>query len=251
MSQNEMLKKLMVAGTACVVALAPCISTASLPKTYFPEYRFVTPKSETKSATPIGQARLKLKDLLKISRTPAAINRAALTVSTPSKVFYGENGQALSPDLIMNFNHMRATEKPFNIAEHIPLDMKPSNSTMEVFSQVADRSLSTFFNSPSVRESSLGKAATTVEQKMNQEVAFGGTDPKSIQHRLNFNVQAFQALAQVQYTGLTNAALKYKLTENKMALEVFEKVATNQDFVMSHTMSSSDQVSEVSFRWSF
>jgi len=249
MSQFEMItKKAISLSTACLIALAPSISTAAISKAYFPAYKFLISKAE---ASPVGQSKMRLSDLGRISRFPAAINRAALTVSTPSKVFYGENGKSLSPELIMSFNQVKAAEKPFNISEHIPMDMKPSNSTMEVFSQVADRSLTTFFNSTTVRESALGQTATAVEKKMKQEVLFGGTNPKSIQHRLNFNLQAFQALAEVQYSGLTNAALKYKLVENKMALEVFEKVASNQDFVMSHAISASNQISEVSFRWSF
>lgn len=254
MSQNEMvlkhMKKVMAIASACLIALAPSISSAAISKSYFPAYCYVV---KTADSSPVGQVALKLSEISKISRAPAAINRAALTVSAPSKVFYGDNGQELSPELIMSFNQIRATEKPINISEHIPMDMKPSNNSMEVFSQVADRSLTAFFNSQAVRESSIGQTATYVETKMKQEVVLGGSedDPKAVQHKLNFNVQAFQATAQVQYTGLTNAALKYKIAENKMALEVFEKVADDQDFVVSHTVSRADQQSQVSYRWSF
>lgn len=250
MSQNEMiLKKAFCLATACAIALAPSLSSAAISKTYFPAYRFVASKP---AASPVGKSKLKLSELLKVSkRSPASINRAALTVASPSKIFYGENGKSLSPELIMSFNRIKASEKPFNIAEHIPMDMKPTHDSLEVLSQVADRSLTTFFNSPSVRGSSFGQTATAVEEKMNQEVLIGGDGPQSIPHKLNFNLQAFQALAQLQYTGITTAALKYKIAENKMALEVSEKVALNQDFVVSHTMSSSDQLSQVSFRWSF
>jgi hypothetical protein len=186
------------------------------------------------------------------ARMPAAINRAALMVTSPSRIFYGENGTSLSPELIAEFNRVRAMEKPFDPSEIIPLDMHPTNNSSEIFSQVADRSMKTIMNSKTVRKSYLGQTATIVEKKMKQAVIIGASDdPEAVQHKLNFNHQAFQATAQVEYTGVTNAALKYKIDESKLALELFEKVATGQDLVVSHSISPSDNLSQVSYRWNF
>lgn len=185
-------------------------------------------------------------------RKPAAINRAALMVASPSRIFYRENGASLSPELIADFNRVRALDKPFDPSQVIPLDMHPTNNQAQVFSQVADRSMSTFINSKTVRESYLGKTATVVEKKMKQELVIGNSDdPKAVQHKLNFAMQAFQATAQVEYTGVTNAALKYKIDESKLALEIFERVNQGQDLVVSHTVTPGDKLSQVSFRWNF
>ena len=76
------------------------------------------------------------------SRAPAAINRAALSIVQPSKIFYGEDGgDALSPEMIANFNVIRHDEKPLDVASLIPMDMQPTDSSSEVFSQVADKSM--------------------------------------------------------------------------------------------------------------
>jgi len=184
-------------------------------------------------------------------RGPASINRAALTMVTPSKIFYGEDGKALSPELIANFNMVKHENQPYDMSQLIPLDMQPSDSSSQVFSQVADKSFTTILNSDAVRGSTLGRAATDVEQKLKTEVTLGGNEPKSIQHKLNFSMQAFQATAQVLYTGITHAALKYKIADNKVGLEVFERVVGNKDLVMSHTVSPADRLSEVSVRWNF
>lgn len=186
------------------------------------------------------------------SRAPAAINRAALSIVQPSKIFYGEDGgDALSPEMIANFNVIRHDEKPLDVASLIPMDMQPTDSSSEVFSQVADKSMTTILNSEAVRGSTIGQAATKVEQKLKTEVTIGGSEPKSIQHKLNFSAQAFQATAQVLYTGFTNAALRYKIAEHKLGVEVFEKVTGNKDVVMSHTMTPEDRLSEISVRWNF
>jgi hypothetical protein len=221
----------------------PSFTNAALAPDYFP--RYVLAKQDV--AVGISKAKVTTGK----QRRPASINRAALMVASPSRIFYGENGKSLSPELIANFNHIKASQAKFNMADVIPMNMQPSNDSTLVFTQVADRSLSSFFNSKEVRESSFGRTATEVEQKMKQEVILGGGDSKSIQHKLNFNIQAFQTLAQIQYTGFTNAALRYNLTGKKLALEVFEKVAKNQDIILSQTMSSEDRLSEVSFRWTF
>jgi hypothetical protein len=172
-------------------------------------------------------------------------------MAAPSKIFYGNDGAEISPELIANYNQVKSNDKPLDMRLIIPLDMQPSSDSSAVMAQVADRSMTSFLNSSAVRESTVGRAATTVEQKMKQEVVFGSNDSKSIQHKLNFNLQAFQALAQIQYTGYTNAAIKYKIAESKVALEMFEKFYGNHDVVLSHTIGRDNRVSELSVRWTF
>lgn len=237
MSQNEMnLNKVTHILTALLFAIAPTFTNAAL-----------APHLSPKAIVRAKKLSVRLK---KAKRTPAAINRAALMIAAPSRVFYGENGQSLSPELIANFNHVKAAEPKLEVTDIIPMDMKPTNDPLVVFTQVADRSLTSFFNSPQVRESSIGQAATAVEKKMTQEVVLGSAD-QDVQHKLNFNVQAFQTTAQIQYTGYTNASLKYNLASQNLALEVFEKVAKNQDVILTQTMSDSDRLSQISYRWNF
>ncbi len=214
------------------MALAPCLSKAAIPRYYFPAYSYQCQANES-------------------SRAPASINHAAIMVATPSKIFYGEDGTSISPELIANFNQVKANDKPLDVVLFIPLDMQPTNDAASVMAQVADRSMTSLLNSESVRQSTVGQAATTVEQKMKQEVVIGGSDPQSVQHKFNFNVQAFQALAQVQYTGYTNAAIKYKIAESKVAIEMFKRFYGNRDLVFSHTMGRENRISEVSVRWTF
>lgn len=184
-------------------------------------------------------------------RAPASINRAATSLVAPSKIFYSEDGKSISPELIANYNVVKFNYKPVDMTQMIPLDMRPSDDSSQVFSQVADRTMTSILNSEAVRGSTLGRAATEVENQMKAQVVMGGNSPESIQHKLNFNMQAFQATAQVQYTGFTNANLKYKVTERKLGLEVFEHMTGNKDLVVSHTITSLDRLSEVSLRWSF
>lgn len=183
------------------------------------------------------------------SRAPAAINQAVLVQVNPEQVFSSENGKPISPDLIANYNQVKALEQPLDVTQLIPMDLSPTRDSSEVFSRVADKSATTYFNSPAVRATSLGQSATSVEKSLKQEIIFGRNP--SVQHKLNFNFQAFQSLAQMQYSGITNAAVKYKANESKLALEIFEKLRGGKDLVLSHTISPADRVSQVSLRWKF
>lgn len=220
-------------GLISTLSLASSFAQAAIPQCYFPAYSY------------------QYMDVSSSNRAPASINRAAIMISAPSKIFYGEDGQSISPELIANYNQIKSNDKPLDMRMIIPLDMQPSSDSASVMAQVADRSMTSFLNSQTVRESSLGQTATKVEQKMKQEVVFGGEDAKSVQHKFNFNLQAFQALAQVQYTGITNAAIKYKIAESKVAIEMFERLSGNRDIIVSHTMGRENRLSELSMRWSF
>ena len=220
-------------GLISTLSLASSFAHAAIPRCYFPAYSY------------------QYMDASSANRAPASINRAAIMISAPSKIFYGEDGQSISPELIANYNQIKSNDKPLDMRMIIPLDMQPSNDSASVMAQVADRSMTSFLNSQAVRESSLGQTATQVEQKMKQEVVFGGEDSKSVQHKLNFNLQAFQALAQIQYTGITNAAIKYKIAESKVAVEMFERFSGNRDIIISHTMGRENRLSELSMRWNF
>jgi hypothetical protein len=225
----------------CLATAMSSVSYASIPQAYFPAYSYQYMNIHSSADSPSSSS----------MRTPASINRAALMMAAPSKIFYGNDGAEISPELIANYNQVKSNDKPLDMRLIIPLDMQPSSDSSAVMAQVADRSMTSFLNSSAVRESTVGRAATTVEQKMKQEVVFGSNDSKSIQHKLNFNLQAFQALAQIQYTGYTNAAIKYKIAESKVALEMFEKFYGNHDVVLSHTIGRDNRVSELSVRWTF
>jgi hypothetical protein len=182
-----------------------------------------------------------------LTRKPSAINRAVIVMSKPSAIF-GSNID-IAPELLSSYNAVRASEKPFNAAQVVPMDMKPSENSNEVFSKVADQSLSSFFNSPEMRASPIGQTATEVEKKMKQDVSLGGSG--TVEHKLSFQVQAFQGVAQMDYTGFTHACLKYQASESSVGVEIYEKVAGARDLILGHVDKPTDHLSTLSMRWNF
>jgi hypothetical protein len=175
----------------------------------------------------------------------ASINRAALALAAPSNIFFTEDGSPLSPKLITDFYAVRFHEEKLDAAKMIPTDMQASENQNEVFGKVADQSLSSWFNSDAMRATTLGRAATTVEKELQQEVVI--QTKNSVQHKFNFNVQAFQALAQIQYEGFFHSALRYKLAQAKFDLEISQQMFGNKELLLNTT----GDASEVAVRWIF
>lgn len=184
-------------------------------------------------------------------RNPASINRAVSAIATPSKIFYGNDGEAISPDLIATFNAIRRQEEKIDASKFIPLDLKPSQDSSLVFSRLADKSMQTMFNSVEFRQSAIGSASIAVQESLKTEMAIPSKKPNAVEHRVRFDVQAFQSLAQIRYSGYTNAAVKYFAANEKLAVELSEKLTPTNELILSHSIEPTNRISQVIMQWSF
>lgn len=128
-------------------------------------------------------------------------------------------------------------------------ELAAGSSGALVATQILDHSLSSFFNSPEVRNSDFGKTAKEVEQSMEGEAAFGGEEKGSTRHVFKFAMRAAQAKAELEYSGLTNAQLSYIVSQSKMNLEVHEDLSLGTKVVFNHIDSPGDRTDMLSVRW--
>lgn len=186
------------------------------------------------------------------TRSPASMNGPIQALASPSQLLYQGEG-LISADLIVNYRQIQAQKKSMNmkIGDFIPMNIKPSADSGYVMSLIADRSLSTLVNQPEIRDSTIGRTANRVEKTFQQEVSFGDKAKNQIEHKFNFEILAFQSLAQLKYQGLTNAAFLYKARTSAFAVEVFEKLPTAraEQLVLSHEVGAVDRLSRLSIRW--
>jgi hypothetical protein len=185
-----------------------------------------------------------------VERAPATITRGVQALAAPSVLLY-DGGKLISAELIENYRQVQREKKDLNIGDFIPLNIAPSHDTGYVMSVIADKSLNTILNQPQFRESALGRTADKVEKNLKQEVSFGDRSKNEVQHKFNFQVQAFQTQAELKYSGLTNAAVLYRARSSTVAFELFEKLPTaqKQQVVLSHELRPEERVSQVSVRW--
>lgn len=137
-----------------------------------------------------------------------------------------------------------------DIARIIPSNMAPTTDGGMVATQILDHSISTWFNSDSVRNSSLGRTAHQIEKTMENDISFGGSKPESIKHSLKFSMKATQTRADVEYTGLTNAQITYFIAQEKTNFELREPVrALGTQVVYNNIATRDERRQTVSLRW--
>jgi len=181
-------------------------------------------------------------------RSPASLGGGVESVAQPSELLY--NGETLiSADLIENYNQVQARNKPTDGRDFIPLDMTPTDNQGAVLGRIADKSLNTMLNAPEIRNSGFGQTANSVQNSMKQEFVMGPSTPGGVNQKFNFQLQAFQSLAEIKYEGYANAAVSYHLNSASTRFELIQKLPAEKELVMSHELRTDQQVSNVCVRW--
>ncbi|RYZ74667.1 MAG: hypothetical protein EOP05_09085, partial [Proteobacteria bacterium] len=123
-----------------------------------------------------------------------------------------------------------------DVAKMIPCEsLQATNDGARVAGQIAERSLRAIMNSDNVKKSSLARTAASVEEIGGGDMAIGGDEPDSVQHKIKFAMRPTQTRAMLSYAGFTNAQVSYRASESKFDVEVREPVdLIATDVVLNH-----------------
>lgn len=137
----------------------------------------------------------------------------------------------------------------------VPSYLPASQSEVEVMKFFGDKMIQNWLTSPAVKNSSFGKAATTVEQAMKVEASIttAPSEPgeKPIDHKFSFQYMALQSQAKVQYSGWGQAHVKHDSKLSETSFEVSERIFKNKDLVLNHTKNLTEERSSFGVRWSW
>ncbi len=141
-------------------------------------------------------------------------------------------------------------------AKILPKEAPSTSQESDVMlKRMGDRALGMWLKSSTLQNLSVVQTAQKVEQAMKAEVGFGGgeteTGEKAIQHKINFQFQAFQATSKLDYSGFVNASVTYNLKDQVTGLEVREKVLHNKDLFVNMSSSKTEELGSVGIKWSF
>jgi hypothetical protein len=125
--------------------------------------------------------------------------------------------------------------KGFDYSKILPSSLSPISTSGEVAAQIFDYSVANFFNQDHIRNTSLGRAAKSVEKTMKAEVALGRETPDSTQHNLRFQMKATQSKASMEYRGFTHADLSYSVATRSTDLEIYENFGKNSQLIFHHS----------------
>ncbi len=138
-----------------------------------------------------------------------------------------------------------------DVAKVVPTDLKEGDSESTVLTRIADRGFSLWFNSSAMRATTLGRMAETAQEKLKTDVVVPASTPRGVSHKFSFKIEAFQALAKVEYTGWLRAAINYDAKSSETDILFKDKVFQNKDLIVSHKASKEQGLSMVGLAWTF
>ncbi len=131
----------------------------------------------------------------------------------------------------------------------LPSTIANDASANEVLAKMADNTVSLWWSTTPLRQTSFGKTADAAEKKLNVQADF--EDNNKVKHTFNFKVLAMQALARIEYKGWVHATLSYDARAAKTEAEITEKINAKQDLVISESMTTAESKSQVGYRWNW
>lgn len=138
-----------------------------------------------------------------------------------------------------------------DVAKIVPTDLKQGDSEETVISRIADRGISMWFNSASMRATTIGRIAETTQEKLKTDVIVPASSEEGTSHKFSFRIEAFQALAKLEYTGWLKAAINYDAKISETDISIKEKIFANKDLTLSHKGNSKQALSMIGVAWTF
>ncbi|MEN0057234.1 MAG: hypothetical protein AAGB31_00240 [Bdellovibrio sp.] len=138
-----------------------------------------------------------------------------------------------------------------DVAKVVPLDLRQGDSEGTVMTRIADRGFSLWFNSSAVKQSTLGRIAENTQEKLKTDVVVPAGTPEGVSHKFSFRVEAFQALAKMEYSGWLRAAINYDAKASVTDIFFKEKVFSDKDLTVSHKADKEQGLSMIGLAWSW
>lgn len=132
----------------------------------------------------------------------------------------------------------------------LPSNIQSTDRASDVLQRIGDRALNLWLKSSSMKNVQIVQAAQKVQDAMKAEVNLA-PENSEVQHKVNFQVQALEAVSRVDYSGYVNATVSFNVRNNRTGYELRRKVLRDKDFFVNHTSSKQEDLSSVGLRWSF
>jgi hypothetical protein len=139
-----------------------------------------------------------------------------------------------------------------DVEKIIPTDVALTSTSGNILTRIADRGFNMWFNSEAVQSSVFGRFAQRTQEKLKTDVVIQEAKGEDkVSHKFSFRLEAFQALAKIEYTGWLKADVNYDAKEAATNVQVKEKVFDDKNLVLMHKGSSKEALSMVGLDWSF
>lgn len=129
-----------------------------------------------------------------------------------------------------------------------PETADPSQGS-QVFSKMADNTLSYWWETTPLRNTALGRAADNLEKKARLQAEVQGDN--QVTHKFDLKVLVMQALARFEYKGWLNAGVNYDARASETVAEITQPLAKDKDLVISQKFNHAETTSRLSFNYNW
>lgn len=183
-------------------------------------------------------------------RTPTSSKETGYLMSTTWHIFESSE----NPDTkVLDISNVEVVNPESitseDVAKVIPTNIEQGSTSTVVGRKVLDYSVNNILNSPRVKNSTVGRTADSVQKAMQTEVSFGNKKKGSIEHKINLQMQAFEQVAYMHYTGFADANVRYYLIPRNTTVEVVKSVASNTSLVYDYLSNEAEARNTISMRW--
>ncbi len=116
----------------------------------------------------------------------------------------------------------------------LPDKVYSGQNPREVINQVADKGLKYWWEMSRVRESSLGRGFSTIENRARQEFILPSSNKG--EQKINMWFDLFQTRAKVKYEGFATAEMFYQAKDASVGFLLINKLGKNTYLVLNETM---------------
>lgn len=148
-------------------------------------------------------------------------------------------------------SHIENTEVANFSNKVLPKTMAEADSSRGVVAKIIDNSLSYWWENSDFKKTSVGQVAEKIENNIKADINLSGNQNGKNEHKISFRVLAAQALAKLEYKGWFKGAIKYDAKKANAEAEVLENLSNNKDLVITHTVTTSENKSQLSLRWNW
>lgn len=138
-----------------------------------------------------------------------------------------------------------------DVAKIVPTDLPSGSSESMLLTRMVDKGVNLWFNSAAMKNSRLGRIAEETQEKLKTDLVVPASKEGEVSHKFSFKIEAFQALAKLEYSGWLKAAINYDAKSAATDILFSEKVFTDKNLVLSHKDSREQRLSMIGLAWAW
>lgn len=162
---------------------------------------------------------------------------------------YDPDSKELNLQEIARLDQMAKSTTQASATEYLPMTLKASKDESGVAAQILEYNLDRLAQRGGWASTALAPI-TTINRTLSGGIAISEDNNRSRQ-LVNFNVNAAQAMAALEYQGYVNARLAYQAQDSSMDLTISRKIYDNTQVAFHHVENNQETADRVSLRWTW